>query len=81
YSSEKKYNSGTGWPSFSEAFGTCGRDESNTNIMRRPSNSLGSTRNEVICKERDAHLGRVFDDGPTPFGQRFCSSRVSLNFK
>ncbi|KAF4788509.1 hypothetical protein TURU_160592 [Turdus rufiventris] len=50
--SEKKYNSGTGWPSFSEAYGTCGGDESNTNIMRRPDNSLGSTRTEVVCKQR-----------------------------
>lgn len=51
YSSEKKYNSGTGWPSFSEAYGTCGRDESNTNILRRPDNSLGLTRTEVVCKQ------------------------------
>ncbi|KAM6142324.1 LOW QUALITY PROTEIN: methionine-R-sulfoxide reductase B2, mitochondrial [Phoenicopterus ruber ruber] len=81
FSSEKKYNSGTGWPSFSEAYGACGRDESNTNIMRRPDNSLGSTRTEVICKQCDAHLGHVFDDGPTPSGQRFCINSVSLNFK
>ncbi|KFW87764.1 hypothetical protein N305_00023, partial [Manacus vitellinus] len=50
-SSEKKYNSGTGWPSFSEAYGTCGRDESNTNITRRPDNSLGLARTEVVCKQ------------------------------
>ncbi|KAM6278143.1 methionine-R-sulfoxide reductase B2, mitochondrial isoform 2-T2 [Spheniscus humboldti] len=81
FSSEKKYNSGTGWPSFSEAYGTCGRDESNTNIMRRPDNSLGSTRTEVVCKQCDAHLGHVFDDGPTPSGQRFCINSVSLNFR
>ncbi|KAM6422468.1 LOW QUALITY PROTEIN: methionine-R-sulfoxide reductase B2, mitochondrial [Rhynochetos jubatus] len=79
FSVEKKYDSGTG-PSFSEA-GTCGRGESNTNIMRRPDNLLGSTRTEVICKQCDAHLGHVFDDGPTPSGQRFCISSVSLNFK
>ncbi|KAM6410219.1 methionine-R-sulfoxide reductase B2, mitochondrial isoform 2-T2 [Pluvialis apricaria] len=81
FSSRKKYNSGTGWPSFSEAYGTCGSDESNTNIMRRPDNSLGSTRTEVLCKQCDAHLGHVFDDGPTPSGQRFCINSVSLNFK
>ncbi|KGL95035.1 hypothetical protein N301_01568, partial [Charadrius vociferus] len=81
FRSEKKYNSGTGWPSFSEAYGTCGRDESNTNIMRRPDNSLGSTRTEVVCKQCDAHLGHVFDDGPAPSGQRFCINSVSLNFK
>uniref|UniRef100_A0A8C0ARA4 Peptide-methionine (R)-S-oxide reductase n=1 Tax=Buteo japonicus TaxID=224669 RepID=A0A8C0ARA4_9AVES len=81
FSSEKKYNSGTGWPSFSEVYGTRGRDESNTNIMRRPDNSSGSIRTEVICKRCDAHLGHVFDDGPTPSGQRFCINSVSLNFK
>ncbi|RLW11470.1 hypothetical protein DV515_00001441, partial [Chloebia gouldiae] len=52
FSSEKKYNSGTGWPSFSEAYGTCGRDESNTNILRRADNSLGTSRTEVVCKQR-----------------------------
>ncbi|NXM05832.1 MSRB2 reductase, partial [Tyrannus savana] len=81
FSSEKKYNSGTGWPSFSEAYGTCGRDESKTNIMRRPDKSLGLTRTEVVCKQCDAHLGHVFDDGPTPSGQRFCINSVSLSFK
>uniref|UniRef100_A0A8D0EP90 Peptide-methionine (R)-S-oxide reductase n=1 Tax=Strix occidentalis caurina TaxID=311401 RepID=A0A8D0EP90_STROC len=81
FSSEKKYNSGTGWPSFSEAYGTCGRDESNTNIMRRQDNSLESTRTEVVCKQCDAHLGHVFDDGPTASGQRFCINSVSLNFR
>uniref|UniRef100_A0A8C5J5X1 Peptide-methionine (R)-S-oxide reductase n=1 Tax=Junco hyemalis TaxID=40217 RepID=A0A8C5J5X1_JUNHY len=81
FSSEKKYNSGTGWPSFSEAYGTCGRDESNTNIVRRPDNSLGLRRTEVVCKQCDAHLGHVFDDGPTPSGQRFCINSISLNFK
>ncbi|NXS89387.1 MSRB2 reductase, partial [Erpornis zantholeuca] len=81
FSSEKKYDSGTGWPSFSEAYGACGRDESNTNIKRRPDDSLGSTRTEVVCKQCDAHLGHVFDDGPAPSGQRFCINSVSLNFK
>ncbi|XP_030908452.1 methionine-R-sulfoxide reductase B2, mitochondrial isoform X2 [Melopsittacus undulatus] len=56
FSSEKKFNSGTGWPSFSEAYGTCGRDESNANIMRRPDNSLGPTRTEVVCKQKMCEL-------------------------
>ncbi|KAM6101295.1 methionine-R-sulfoxide reductase B2, mitochondrial [Theristicus caerulescens] len=59
FSSEKKYNSGTGWPSFSEAYGTCGRDESNANIRRRPDNSLGSTRMEVVCKQICTHWPEV----------------------
>ncbi|OCT73945.1 methionine-R-sulfoxide reductase B2, mitochondrial [Xenopus laevis] len=80
FSSEKKYNSGTGWPSFSEAYGAQGADESNTNVLRRLDNSLGSTGTEVICKECDAHLGHVFEDGPPPQGQRFCINSVALAF-
>ncbi|XP_033021465.1 methionine-R-sulfoxide reductase B2, mitochondrial [Lacerta agilis] len=81
FSSESKYDSGTGWPSFSEAYGTHGTDESNTNILRRPDNSLGTSSTEVICKQCDAHLGHVFDDGPEPSGQRFCINSVALTFK
>ncbi|MGH0165068.1 UNVERIFIED_CONTAM: hypothetical protein FKN15_048364 [Acipenser sinensis] len=51
FSSETKYNPGTGWPSFYEAQGTCDRDESNTNILRRPDNSLGSAGTEVLCRQ------------------------------
>ncbi|KAK2082190.1 hypothetical protein P7K49_039415, partial [Saguinus oedipus] len=51
HSSEKKYCSGTGWPSFSEAHGTPGSDENHTGILRRLDTSLGSARTEVVCKQ------------------------------
>ncbi|XP_029810618.1 methionine-R-sulfoxide reductase B2, mitochondrial [Suricata suricatta] len=55
FSSEKKYCSGTGWPSFSEAHGTSGSDESDTGILRRTDTSLGFPCTEVVCKQRDSN--------------------------
>ncbi|KAK6299573.1 hypothetical protein J4Q44_G00296060 [Coregonus suidteri] len=81
FSSEAKYDSGTGWPAFKEAHGTWERDESHASIIRRPDNTLGSAETEVICKHCDAHLGHAFEDGPDPTGQRFCINSVSLNFR
>ncbi|XP_012995209.1 methionine-R-sulfoxide reductase B2, mitochondrial isoform X2 [Esox lucius] len=71
FSSEAKYDSGTGWPAFKEAHGTWERDESHASIIRRPDNTLGSAETEVLCKH----------DGPEPTGQRFCINSVSLNFR
>ncbi|CAM5094109.1 unnamed protein product [Eretmochelys imbricata] len=79
FRSEKKYNSGTGWPSFSEVFGACGTDECNANILRHPDTSLGSTSTEVICKQCD--VGHVFDDGPRPSGQKVLYQQCFVNVR
>ncbi|XP_078283774.1 methionine-R-sulfoxide reductase B2, mitochondrial [Rhinoraja longicauda] len=81
FSSETKYDSGTGWPTFCQIHGTVNNDESNTNALRRPDNSMGSKGTELICKKCDAHLGHVYEDGPEPTGHRFCINSVALTFK